>query len=103
MATHLTDPLERLAAIARSTLILLLKVDVNLPIAVKPFALRPDYQDFLKALRPYLEKELLLVRLDEARLRSIAGREAYLANQLTIAEKAIETLEMLLLGRANES
>lgn len=34
---------------------------------------------------------------------NIGGREVYFANQLPIAEKAIESLELLLLGLANES
>jgi hypothetical protein len=52
----------------------------------------PDYADYREALRPYVQKELLLARIDEARKSSAAAltmRMFELDHQLAECDKLI--------------
>ena len=54
--------------------------------------LTPDFADFRDALRPYVQKEILLARIAEARLCGGLGLSAHiaaLAGELTEIEKRI--------------
>jgi hypothetical protein len=63
---ELDTPEERLAAVARSLAIQMEKLNRT-----------PDYADYRDALRPFILRELLLTRIDEARKgcgRGLTGR-----------------------------
>ena len=52
----------------------------------------PDYADYRDALRPYVRRELLLARIDEARKKhsvALTARVRELANELAECEKQI--------------
>jgi hypothetical protein len=74
-------PVERIAAVARS---LQLKHD--------PHSRTPDYADYVAGMRVYVKKELILARIDEARIcggLAMTARIAELAILLAECEKAI--------------
>ena len=71
-------PEGRLAAVARSLAIRMAKGDVET--GIEPS--EPDYADYRDALRPFVKRELLLARIDEAR-RTHAGAIAERMRELT--------------------
>jgi hypothetical protein len=85
---------ERVAAVARNLLILLLKLDVNLPPRVKAFPVHPDFNDLLNGLRPILRREEAVIRLEEHRRPRSKMREAELVRELTEAEQVIAAMEI---------
>lgn len=84
---HGKTPEERLAAVARQLV-------VNMQ---NSFDRRPDYADFRDTLRPFLQRELLLARVDEARASgayAVTARVRELTKDLMKAEIACgDTLE----------
>jgi hypothetical protein len=82
-------PEGRLAAVARSLAIRMEKKHRQSG-GVGPR--EPDYADFRDAFRPYLQRELLLARIDEARhtnARAITARVEELARELRECEESI--------------
>lgn len=78
----------RLAAVARS---LILKMDKEHR-KTKVGPTEPDYADFREAFEPYIQRELLLARIDEARITAsmaLTGRVKELSLLLAECEKLI--------------
>jgi hypothetical protein len=74
-----TTPEERLAAVAKS-LCLQMK---------EKWKRDPDYADFRDVLRPFVQRELLRARIDEARLcsgRTLTDRVRELSEELTAVQ-----------------
>jgi hypothetical protein len=81
-------PEARLAAVARSLMIKMESKYLKSGVGPK----EPDYADFREALRPYVRRELLLARIDEARktaATAITSRVKELAAELHECEKLI--------------
>jgi hypothetical protein len=55
----------------------------------------PDYADFREAFKPYLERELLAARLDEALLDRSSNRVFMLVQQLKEADAEVKRLQGL--------
>lgn len=81
-------PEGRLAGVARSLVIKM--EDRHNKSRVGPR--EPDYADFREALRPYVQRELLLARIDEARktaATAVTARVKELATELMECEKLL--------------
>lgn len=75
-------PEARLAAVARSLVEQM----------AKKFRREPDYSDYRKVFRPFLAKELILVRIAEARklgVKQLSERMKELDKELREAQKAL--------------
>jgi hypothetical protein len=81
--THAEDtPEGRLAAVARS-------LDDQM---MKKFNRHPDFADFRQVFKPFVEKELILARIAEARKlgsKQLTQRMQELTRELHAAEKAL--------------
>ena len=67
-----------------------LAIDVNLPLGVVPFPLRPDIADFSAAFAKQIEWELLRVRIEEHHHLDSALRLEMLKEDLVRVEREIE-------------
>jgi hypothetical protein len=85
---HDPTPEGRLAAVCRS---LMTQMDTrHRKTRVGPA--EPDYADFREALRPYVRREILIARIDEARKSAgarLTSRVAELADELFEVDKII--------------
>jgi len=75
---HDDTPEGRLAAVARSLAIRMAKGDAQM--GIEPS--EADYADYRDALRPFVKREILLARIDEAR-RTYPGAIAERMRELT--------------------
>lgn len=86
-------PEGRIAAVARSLAIKMEKAYQRSGVGPK----EPDYADYRAALKPFIDRELILARMDEGRMAAakvLTGRARELSEQLVECERAIIQAEL---------
>jgi hypothetical protein len=85
---HENTPEGRIAAVARALVLEMWETHVNKRFGPE----KPDMVDFREAFRPFIKRELLMARIEEARTlsgRALTGRIKELAAELEEVNKSI--------------